>query len=365
MTLAKDVSKKLGDDMASGVGGRLEPLRRHALKTLRGNQFGLALAFCAVFVYLSITQSIFATWGNMTNIVSSNSDVLVLALGATFVILIGQIDLSATAVAAAAGVVTAVAIKSVGLGWLALVLGLASGAAIGLVNGVLISYLRISFLVVTLGVMSILSSYALLATHGYTLSVYGRSAYDPLDEFVNQKVGPFSVLLIVDIFLILLSVAVLRYTRFGRSVYAVGSNSEAARLGGMNVAAVTTCVYIVAGLSAGIAGLIQMGRLTGASPSVDMTELMTIVAAVLIGGTSYSGGSGGIGGTVLGVAFLAVLQNGVTLSQVSASWQGAINGSILILAVGVGTLRGRWINSRGSRKVEWERLVRNFGSRRT
>lgn len=353
MTLAQEMSTNFGGDAASGGGARPKPFRRQALKALRGNQFGLTVAFCTVFIYLSITQSIFATWGNMTNIVSSNSVVLVLALGATFVILIGQVDLSATAVAAAAGVATAITIKSVGLGWLALVVGLGSGVAVGLISGVLISYVRISFLVVTLGGMSILTSFALLATHGYTLTVYGQSAFNPFGELVNQKIGPLSVLLLVDVFLILLSVAVLRYTRFGRSVYAVGSNSEAARLSGMNVAGVITCVYVVAGLSAGIAGLIQMGRLTGASPIVDTTELMTVIASVLIGGTSYSGGSGGIGGTVLGVAFLAILQNGVTLSQVSAFWQGAINGSILILTVGIGALRGRWINSGRLRKGEW------------
>ncbi len=133
----------------------------------------------------------------------------------------------------------------------------------------------------------------------------------------------------------------LRYTRFGRALFAVGSNAEAARLNGINVSAVLMTVYGIAGLTAGVAAIVSVGRLTGASPESDPTLLLTVITAVLIGGTAYTGGEGGVFGTLIGVLFLGVVQNGLTLSGVNTFWQGMVSGLILIGAVGLEVLRRR------------------------
>ena len=141
----------------------------------------------------------------------------------------------------------------------------------------------------------------------------------------------------------LLASFVLHFTSFGRSIYAVGSNIEAARLTGVKVTLVLISVYTISGLSAGLGAVVETGRLTGAGPQVDPNLLLTVIAAVLIGGTAFTGGDGGLLGTAIGGLFLGVIQNGIELSNVSTFWQGAVSGLILIFAVGLGVLR----NSRG------------------
>ena len=314
--------------------------KKNYIRAVRGKHAGLIFALFLVCAYFALTQPVFATWGNVTNVVSSNSAVLILALGATFVILIGQIDLSASAASAAAGVAMGLAIEHGAPAALAACVAIVMGLGIGLINGMLVAWAKISFLVVTLGTMSILTSAALVPSTGHTISVFGYPGFGWISSFVNDDLGPFPILMAFDAALVITASVVLRYTRFGRAIFALGSNVEAARLNGIHVARMVISVYVLAGLMAGIATIVQVGRLTGSSPAVDMTQLMTVVAAVLIGGTSFSGGEGGISGTVIGVAFLSVVQNGVTLSEVSSFWQGAINGSILIAAVGLGSLRG-------------------------
>jgi ribose/xylose/arabinose/galactoside ABC-type transport system permease subunit len=204
-----------------------------------------------------------------------------------------------------------------------------------------------SFLVVTLGTMSVYSSIALVSHNGATIGVFSTSGFSPLSTFMTGKVAGIPYLMLFDIALALLAGAVLRYTSYGRSLFAMGSNVEAARINGINVARVELSTYVLAGLSAGIGGLIQVGRLSGAAPQVDATQLMAVLAAVLIGGTAFSGGEGGIFGTVMGVLFLGVISNGLTISEVSAFWQGAVNGGILLLAVLLSTARDRaWFKRR-------------------
>lgn len=301
--------------------------------------------------YLAITQPIFLTWGNITNIVLSNSVILLLAIGATFVIIAGGIDLSAASAGTACAMVLGLGLSS-GLGAVtALLLTLLAGLLIGVVNGALISYLRISFLVVTLGTLSILESIALVSNQGTTISVFELEAFQGVYHFTLDRIGGVPILMIFDVVVVAAAVLILRYTPFGRSVFAIGSNPEAARLNGINVALTMLGVYVIAGLAAALAGIVQVGRLTAASPAVDSTLLLTVIAAVLIGGTAYTGGEGGVGGTVLGVLFLGVIQNGLTLSEVSTFWRGTVNGLVLIVAVALGVARHSGLFRRRKGKV--------------
>jgi ribose transport system permease protein len=215
----------------------------------------------------------------------------------------------------------------------------AIGLAMGLVNGVLIGIARISFFVVTLGTLSIYQSVALLSTFGDTISLYDKKHFKTSATLANGNVWSIPRVLVLCAVLYAIGAIVLRYTRFGRSVYAVGSNAQAARLTGIKVTFVLVAVYAISGATAGLAGVVQTGRLAAAGPQVDPTLMLTVIAAVLIGGTSYTGGEGGLLGTVIGVLFLGVVQNGLALSSVSSFWQGTVSGLILIVAVGLGVIR--------------------------
>jgi ribose/xylose/arabinose/galactoside ABC-type transport system permease subunit len=309
-----------------------------------GRSTGVLAGLILLSIYLSFTQPIFLTWGNITNIVASNSVVLVLAVGATFVIISGALDLSTASAAAVTGMTYGLLLQH-GQGALVAITGaLLVGLLLGVVNGVLIAYVKVSFLVVTLGTLSIFESAALVMSAGKTINVFAMEGFQPIYKVTNGEVAGIPYLLIFDVVLVVAAALVLRYTTFGRGVYALGSNREAARLNGINVARTTLSVFLIAGLAAAVASLIQVGRLTGASPGIDSTLLLTVVAAVLIGGTAYTGGDGGVGGTILGVLFLGVIQNGLTLSNVSTFWRGTVNGVVLIVAVTLGVARDRgWL----------------------
>jgi len=316
-----------------------------------GRHAGVLVALVLVCVYLSITEDVFLTWDNLMNIAKSNSVVFVLAIGATFVVISAGIDLSAASAATAAGMVLGLTMDA---GWsIALVLAttVLFGVLLGLVNGILITRLRISFLVVTLGTLSIYQSFALVVNDGQTITVFGKPGFSVLSGFVNNEIGPFPVLLIFDLVLLLIAGGVLRYTGFGRALFAVGSNPEAARLNGIDVRRIVLITYGIAGLAAGLASAVQVGRLTGASAQADPSLLLTVVAAVLIGGTAYTGGEGGVLGTLIGVVFLGVVQNGLTLSGVSSFWHGTVSGVILIAAVGLGVRRNRGWSLRARRSA--------------
>lgn len=318
--------------------------RARGVRLSLGRQTGVVIALLVVCVYLTATQPVFLTWNNVCNIVASNSVILVLAIGATFVIISGGFDLSAASVTTACGMGLGVALQHGAPFIVALVVPLVLGLLIGFINGILISWVKMSFLVVTLAAMSIYSSASLVTNDGSTISVYGTKGFGLIYDFLNERAGGIPYVMIFDVLLVLVAGGVLRYTPFGRSLFAVGSNPEAARINGVNVVGVILAIYTLAGVTAGIGSLVQVGRLTGASPDVDPTQIMTVIAAVLIGGTAFSGGEGGVLGTTVGVLFLGVVADGLTLSQVSAFWQGCVNGAILLLAVVITTARDRgWI----------------------
>ncbi|GAA0526272.1 ribonucleotide-diphosphate reductase subunit alpha [Paractinoplanes ferrugineus] len=327
--------------------------RLAALWRLSGSSTGVLAGLLLLGAYLGATQPIFLTWGNITNVVASNSVVLVLAVGATFVIISGGLDLSTASAAAVTGMAYGLLLQHGQNALVAVAGALLVGLLLGVLNGVLIAYVKVSFLVVTLGTLSVFESAALVMSQGKTLNVFSRPGFAPIYRITNGDVGGIPYLMIFDVVLVVAAALVLRYTTFGRGVYALGSNREAARLNGINVARTTLSVFVIAGLAAAVASLIQVGRLTGASPGVDSTLLLTVVAAVLIGGTAYTGGDGGVGGTVLGVLFLGVIQNGLTLSDVSTFWRGTVNGTVLIVAVTLGVARHRgWLTINRGKKAQ-------------
>lgn len=327
-------------------------VRRLPQRLTLGRYTGVLVALFLVGLYLTLTQAAFLTWDNLMNIVKANTVVLVLAVGATFVVIAGGIDLSVASATTASAMIFGLTLQADWSLPLALVVTLAFGAAIGLINGVLIAKLKISFLVVTLGALSIWASFALVVNDGQTASVFESPGFGPIRDVVNNDIGPFPLLLVFCAIVVVIGGAVLRYTTFGRALFAVGSNEEAARLNGIKISWVLITVYCVAGATAAIASVVLVGRLTAAPATSDPTLLLTVLAAVLIGGTSFTGGEGGVLGTVIGVLFLGVVQNGLTLSDVSTFWQGTVSGAVLILAVGLGVFRDRRVHVRQRREAQ-------------
>ncbi len=308
-----------------------------------GRYAGVLVALVLVCVYLSIAQDVFLTWDNFTNIAKSNTVVLLLAIGQTFVVISAGIDLSTASAATAAGMILGLTMDAGCSIAVVLAATLVFGVLLGLLNGFLVTKLRISFLIVTLGTLSIYQSFALVVNDGQTITVFGKPGFSFVSDLVNNEIGPFPILLVLDLVLALIAGGVLRYTGFGRALFAVGSNPEAARLNGIDVGRIVLVAYGIAGLAAALASVVQVGRLTSASPQADPTLLLTVVAAVLIGGTAYTGGEGGVLGTIIGVLFLGVVQNGLTLSDVSSFWHGIVSGVVLIAAVALGVRRdGGW-----------------------
>jgi ribose transport system permease protein len=298
---------------------------------------GVGTMLATLIVFFTITQPQFATYDNFINILETNAVLLVVSVGLTFVMLVGGFDLSIGGVLALSGVLLA---KLLGGGvptGVAIVIVVLGGIAIGAgVNGFAIAKLGVSFFVVTLGMLALTRGVGLVVTEGQTQGLYDEKFLRSLSD--GRMAGiPYSVLIAVAV--LAGGFAVTRYLGFGRQVYAVGGNAEAARLAGINVVVVRVAVYgTCAGLAA-LAGVMETGRLAAAAPDTSQGIELTAAAAVLLGGTSFVGGSGGMFGTFLGTLFLGVLQNGLIIASISAYWQGVISGGVLIASVVIDRFR--------------------------
>jgi ribose transport system permease protein len=285
----------------------------------------------AIFVFFAITQERFFTSANIENLLTSVSILWVVSMGQTFVVLTAGIDLSVGSVLALSGLMLSAFYNDLGLpAWLAVCLCVLAGGVLGGgVNGVLIGKIGLSFFVVTLGTLVLYRG--IVNIWSDTKTTYITS---PLVDGIGfgEALGiatPIWIMLAV----FLLGILVLRWTYFGRDVYAVGGNLEAARLSGIPVARTLILVYAISGAAAALAGVIQAGRLGAASPLVGEDIPLQSAAAVLLGGTSFLGGVGGVVGTAVGVLFIGVLQNGLSIAGVASFWQQVVTGIILIAAV--------------------------------
>jgi ribose/xylose/arabinose/galactoside ABC-type transport system permease subunit len=284
----------------------------------------------ALIVFFSVTQDVFLDSQNIKNLLTAVAVLWVLSIGMTFALLTGGVDLSVGSIAALSGIVLA---KLLGLGipaGVVIVLVVLAGGAIGLIiNGLLIGRLGLSFFVVTLatmialaGVVSIWANTQSFFISSPTIVSIGQGEWLGIPIAVWIMAGTLAIGLYVQ-----------QRTYFGRDVYAVGGSIQAARLSGIRTSRTVVAVYGVSGMCAGLAGLIACGRVGAASPVADNAVALQAVAAVLLGGTSLLGGAGGLGGTALGVIFIGVLQNGLSIAGVQSFWQQVVTGVILLVAV--------------------------------
>lgn len=305
--------------------------RSRAVLKGAGPYIGVGGTLVAMVILLTITQPQFATYGNLIDILETNAVLLVISTGLTFVMIGGGFDLSIGGMLALSGVVLTKLIGAgIGLGP-AIAIVLVAGALVGgAINGTLIARVGLSFFVVTIGSQSIFGGAALLLTGGQSQGVYTVPFLRTLGSGTVAKV-PW--LVVIALVVLALAFVLLRYTGFGRMVYAVGGNAEAARLAGINVVAILIATYAIAALLSSLSGVMETAQLATAEPTAASGIELTAAAAVLLGGTSFTGGSGSLFGTLLGTLFLGVLSNGLTISGVSSFWQGVVTGAVLIAAM--------------------------------
>ena len=302
----------------------------------------LTILIGIIVVFTILAPADFASSTNIRNIATDASVLLILAVGATYVIITAGIDLSIGAVLVFAGVVSAKAMNGVGgNGWgvilLGLVVALAAGLAWGGLNGILITFARVPPFVVTLGTLGMSLGLALIITGG----VDERSVPTRLvnDIGVGEMFGQIPWLVVVAAVVAIVFGVILGMTRFGRHTYAIGSNPEAAARAGVNVRVHLIRVYTLAGMLAGLGGFLNLARFGTTTISGHATDNLSAIAAVVIGGTSLFGGVGTIAGTVVGVFIPAVLANGFVIVGVQTFWQQVAVGAVLIAAVYLDQLR--------------------------
>jgi ribose transport system permease protein len=299
-------------------------------KFLRSAVVGPLAAMLLAALAVSLSTDRFLQTQNLMNVSLQVSSVAIMAIGATIVILTGGIDLSPGSAVAFITCMLAILVKLNGLPVvLGILLVLLLGAVLGFVNGILSTYGRIPSFVVTLATMSAYKGLAFLVTEG-TPIFYVSPYLEPI--FYGRFLGvplPFYYVLVFY----LIAVIFLRYTVSGRAIYAVGGNESAARLSGIQVHRVRLLAFILAGLMAGVAGVLMAARLNSGSPNYGAGMELQAIAAAVIGGASLTGGYGNIISTLFGAVTVAVVQNGLNLNAVPTAWQNITLGAIIALAV--------------------------------
>jgi ribose transport system permease protein len=332
------------DKLPSAPAGRLAALK-HILFKPATRQKALAFASLLVLmIFFSIASPNFLQSGNMVSILQSTSVNGVLAIACTFVIITAGIDLSVGTMMTFCAVMAGVVLTYWGMPiYLGIFAAIFFGTLCGFVNGVLIAKLRIPPFIATLGMMMLLKGLSLVISG--TRPIYFNSTPDFPVISQDSLIGYFipalpipNAVLIMFVIAVIASV-VLNKTMVGRYTFALGSNEEAVRLSGVNVAFWKIVVYSISGAICGVAGLLIASRLNSAQPALGQGYELDAIAAVVIGGTSLSGGTGTILGTIIGAFIISVLTNGLRIMSVAQEWQTVLTGLIIILAVYTDILR--------------------------
>jgi len=304
----------------------------------RLRNLGILIPFTILFVVLSLTSSSFFTKPNLLNILDQQSATLIIAAAGTLVLIAGGIDLSVGAIYGFAGVVSAHFALHHSAG-LAIFLGIGAGLLIGLANGLVTTVFRINALIATLAMSFIVSGCSSLVTKGNLLVLFDKLGFGKLarTEWLTVKTSIWLMVVAVILFGVLLST-----TTAGRYMYAAGGNAEAARLAGVRVDAIRVLTFALSGTAAGLAGVIDTSRVLSAQASPNDTALaFTVLAGIVVGGTSIMGGEGAVWRTVVGVLFIALIGNGYLLLQFDPLYEQITMGALLLAAVGLDSLYRR------------------------
>lgn len=297
---------------------------------------GILIGLAALMAIVSLFSESFFTASNMWNILRQISTNALLAFGMTFVIPIGGIDLSVGPLLAFSGVFAAYVMGNLGWPiWAAIAGSIILCSMVGMLNGVIVTKTGIAPFVVTLSVQQIFRGFAMLLANGAPIRIRDQG-------FINigtTYIGPVAFPVIYMIIIMALCYVVLNKTQFGRHIYALGGNKTAARFAGIRTQRIEVMVYALSGFLAGIAGIVLAARMTAGVPATGDGYECDAIAAVVLGGASFTGGIGTIGGTLIGAIIIGVLNNGLNMLNVASFWQYVAKGVVILLAVMVDVLR--------------------------
>lgn len=292
-------------------------------------QWKILLAFILMVIAFCCTADGFMTGGNLVNVLRQSSTEMIVAMGMTFVLLIGGIDLSVGKVAMLAGTITATLLVKGTSIVVAILVGLAAGALCGLVNGIVVAKLNIPPFITTLAMMNVAEGAALLYCGGKQISglpegfkVIGRG------YLLGIPVAVWIMLVVIIVWAILMN-----KTTYGKRMVAIGGNQDVARLSGISVNKIKISVYVISGLMAALTGIIYTARFASSQPTLGDGLEMNAIAAAVLGGTSLIGGRGSVLGTVIGTFFLMTMSNGLNLLGVTSFWQMIIKGVLIVVSV--------------------------------
>ncbi len=303
----------------------------------RIENLGLYLVTLVIFVLLSFASRYFLTPSNLFDVLRQSTFVLIIALGSTFVIMTGGIDLSVGAILGlSAGVTSVILLQTGGSTILAVAGGLLAGLLCGLVNGLLITRLRVTDFISTLATLSVFRGILYMMTEGVPFAKFANPTFSFLGRGMLGPI-PFPVIITIAVFLLLSHL--LNQMKFGRHVLATGSNREAARLSGVQTDQIKLRVYMISGVCCALAGILLGSRLSSVPPDLGQGYELSAIAAVVIGGTALSGGRGSLSGTVLGAVMIAMISNGLILLNVNPFYQVVINGVLIVIAVALNRSR--------------------------
>ena len=320
-------------------GARRAGAARIAARRLLGaRETGIAIAVLVIMVALTLSTPYFLTTSNLAIVARQISLAAIIAVGMTFVILMGAIDLSVGSVVALTSVVVGYVMVTMQMPIIVAVLaGLLTGALVGLINGFLVIRTGVPAIIVTLGMMGLARGAALVITQGSTISGLPKEYLELGQGYVGLVPIPVIIAMVVAV----LAHVFLSRTTLGRHVYFIGSNEEAAVLSGVAVGRLKVFVFTLCATLAALEGVIETSRMSTAQPASGTGYELNAIGAVIIGGTSIMGGEGTILGTILGAILLGLITNGLILLGVSAYWQQVFSGGIIILAVTLDTWRRR------------------------
>ena len=313
-------------------------LQMKARKILGTKNVGLFIFLMLMWLVMSRLTPFFFTRSNLLLILDQAATVAIAGVGMTYVIISGGVDLSVGGVAALSGMIAGICIMKLGMNIIPTVLiTLSVGLIIGLLNGFLISHFRLQPMICTLGSLSIARGLTLISTSGRPIFVLNPD----LNYLGNGKFFGFPIPVIIAILIFLIGHIVLTYTEFGRYVFAIGGNQEAARLSGIQIEKHKTFIYMISGFCAALVGLVLVGLLGASEPTVGQGLELDAIAVTAIGGTNLMGGIGGLVGTIIGSVLIGTIKNSLTIMNIVSYYQQVIIGIVIIFAVLLEYLRGR------------------------
>lgn len=321
---------------------RKNPARKLLEKFIDVREAGVLMPLLLAILLFGLKSDKFLSVNNMTNVMRTAAFTIITSIGQAFLIIAGSWDISVGAVFSVGGVAAAALMSYYNLPiWLAVLAALAIGAAFGVFNGILVQKIKLPPFIATMGTMYVARG---LCT-GYTKGV---SVYPLPENFLaigqgGIKIGTYELPFVIVIALVMAVIAglILRYTTYGRKLFAAGGNGEAARLAGIPTVKIRFSAFVLTGILAALTGVLMASRVGSAQPNIGSGFEMTVVAACVIGGINMDGGAGSIVGVVMGSFFMAMISNGMTLIKVDAYWQQLVIGLVLVFACSLEFLRNR------------------------